>query len=65
MVFQGMDADAVKVVMAIRDRHDGLKRNPFSEPECGHNYARSMASWNVLLAWVEMHGGKAEDLIWK
>ena len=65
MVFQGMDTDAVKVVKAIRDRHDGLKRNPFSEPECGHNYARSMASWNVLLAWIETHGGKAEDLIWK
>ena len=65
MVFQGMDEDAVKVVKAVRDRHDGLKRNPFSEPECGHNYARSMASWNVLLAWIEMHGGQAEDLIWK
>lgn len=65
MVFQGMDADVVKVVKAVRDRHDGLKRNPFSEPECGHNYARSMASWNVLLAWIETHGGRAEDLIWK
>ena len=65
MIFQGMDADAVKVVKAIRDRHDGLKRNPFSEPECGHNYARSMASWNCLLAWIKMHGGKVGDLIWK
>ena len=65
MVFQGMDADAVRVVKAVRDRHDGLKRNPFNEPECGHNYARSMASWNVLLAWIETHGGKVEDLIWK
>ncbi len=65
MVFQGMDADAVRVVKAVRDRHDGLKRNPFSEPECGHNYARSMASWNVLLAWLQTHGGDAGDLIWK
>ncbi len=55
MVFQGMDADAIKVISAIRRRHDGLKRNPFSEPECGHNYARSMASWNCLLAWRLMH----------
>ena len=65
MVFQGMDADAVKVVKAIRDRHDGLKRNPFSEPECGHNYARSMASWNCLAAWLKTHGGKIEEIIWK
>ena len=65
MVFQGMDDDALKVVKAVRDRYDGLKRNPFSEAECGHNYARSMASWNVLLAWIEMHGGRPEDLIWK
>ena len=57
MIFQGMDAEALKVVSAIRQRHDGLKRNPFSEPECGHNYARSMASWNCLLAWLKMHGG--------
>ena len=24
-----------------------------------------MASWNVLLAWLKMHGGKADDLIWR
>lgn len=65
MIFQGMDADAVKVVKAVRDRHDGLKRNPYSEPECGHNYARSMASWNCLLAWLKMHGGDARNVIWR
>ena len=58
MIFQGMEADALRVIKAIRDRHDGLKRNPYSEPECGHNYARSMASWNCLLAWRKAHGGK-------
>ncbi len=64
MIFQGMDADGVKVVKAVRDRHDGLRRNPFNEPECGHNYARSMASWNCLIAWVKMHGGDVSKLIW-
>lgn len=63
MIFQGLDNDAVKVVKAIRDRHEGLKRNPFNEPECGHNYARSMASWNCLLAWLKMHGGNADEII--
>ena len=65
MIFQGMDADALKVVKAVRDRHDGLRRNPFDEPECGHNYARSMASWNCLLAWVKTHGGDPESLIFR
>ena len=58
MIFQGMDTEALQVVRAVRDRHDGLKRNPFNEPECGHNYARSMASWNCLLAWRKAHGAK-------
>ena len=65
MMFQGMDSAALKVVRSVRDRHDGLRRNPFSEPECGHNYARSMASWNCLLAWLKMHGGRVEDVIWR
>ena len=64
MIYQGMDAEAVKVVKAIRDRHDGQRRNPFNEPECGHNYARSMASWNCLLAWLDTHGGDKNEIIW-
>jgi hypothetical protein len=34
----------------IRRRHDGEKRNPFNEPECGHHYARAMAAWSPVLA---------------
>ncbi len=37
-----------RVVAAIRDRYDGKKRNPWSEIECGSNYARSMASFALL-----------------
>ena len=63
MIFEGMDAEAVKVVKAIRDRHDGLRRNPFSEPECGHNYARSMAAWNCLQAWRLNHTMQTSRLL--
>jgi hypothetical protein len=37
-------------VQAVRDRHDGYRRNPWNEVECGHHYARSMSSWALLLA---------------
>jgi len=35
---------------AVRDRHDGVRRNPWNEAECGNHYARSLASWGVLIA---------------
>ena len=44
--FDGVDHQA-------RRRHDGAKRNPFSESECGHHYARSMASWSAIIALSE------------
>src|SRR5205823_659170 len=34
----------------VRRRYDGERRNPWDEAECGHHYARAMASWSGLLA---------------
>ena len=42
---------AEQVVRDIRDRYDGVKRNPFDEAECGHHYARALDAWSVLQAW--------------
>ena len=50
MLYEGMEADALKCIGAIRERFDGARRNPFNEPECGHHYARSMASWSAVIA---------------
>lgn len=50
MIYEGMEENALTCIRAIRDRHDGAKRNPFSETECGHHYARSMASWASVIA---------------
>lgn len=50
MIYENSLDDALQCIKAIRDRHDGAKRNPFSEPECGHHYARSMASWASVIA---------------
>ena len=51
MLSQGLLTEGEKVVKAVRDRYDGEKRNPWSEIECGHNYARSMASYALLLIY--------------
>lgn len=50
MLYEGMNTEALICIHSIRDRHDGAKRNPFSEAECGHHYARSMASWATIIA---------------
>ncbi|PIB37424.1 hypothetical protein BFP72_05520 [Reichenbachiella sp. 5M10] len=50
MLYEGQTEDGLLNIKNIRDRYDGLKRNPFNEAECGHNYARAMASWGAVVA---------------
>ncbi len=52
MLYEGQTDNAIKVISAVRARHDGLRRSPFNEPECGHHYARAMASWSTLVAYT-------------
>jgi len=51
MIQDGLVDQGLEIVKAIRDRYDGEKRNPWNEFECGSNYARSMASYALLLAF--------------
>ena len=50
MLYEGMLEEGLSIVKGVRDRHDGERRNPWNEPECGDNYARAMASWALILA---------------
>lgn len=50
LIYEGFIKEGLTIVRALRERFDGLKRNPWDEPECGHHYARAMASWALLLA---------------
>jgi Predicted bile acid beta-glucosidase len=50
LIFEGLVDEGLTVVRAVRERHDGIRRNPWNEVECGNHYARSMASWGVVLA---------------
>ena len=50
LVYEGHVAEGLRLVKAVRDRHDGFRRNPWNEVECGHHYVRSLASWALLPA---------------
>lgn len=55
LIYEGALAEGLEIVKAVQARHDGVRRNPWNEVECGHHYARSMSSWAVLLALSGMH----------
>ena len=61
MISQGFIAEGEDIIKAVRNRYDGEKRNPWSEIECGHNYARSMASYALLL----IYSGFSFDMVKK
>ena len=50
LIYEGWVEEGLEIVEALRARHDGIRRNPWNEVECGNHYARSMASWALLLA---------------
>ena len=50
MIQEGLVKEGLKLAGAVRARYDGEKRNPWNEFECGSNYARSMASYALLLS---------------
>jgi uncharacterized protein (DUF608 family) len=53
LAFEGFTEEALTLVQALRARHDGIRRNPWNEVECGHHYARAMASYGL---WVAFSG---------
>jgi len=55
MLHEGMIEEGLQCIAAIRARYDGRKRNPFDEAECGHHYARAMASWGAIIALTGFH----------
>lgn len=50
LIYEGFIDEGLTIVRAVRERHDGYRRNPWNEVECGHHYARSLASWGLLIA---------------
>ncbi|OGD21252.1 MAG: hypothetical protein A2W03_09530 [Candidatus Aminicenantes bacterium RBG_16_63_16] len=50
MLYEGQVEQGLGCIRDIRARYDGRKRSPFDEAECGHHYARAMASWAAVPA---------------
>jgi non-lysosomal glucosylceramidase len=50
LFYEGQIEEGKRCYQDTRDRYDGFKRNPFDEAECGHHYARAMASWAAVPA---------------
>ncbi len=55
MLYEGQIEQGLRCIKNIRDRYDGQKRSPFDEAECGHHYARAMASWAAIPALSGFH----------
>ena len=63
LIYEGLILEGLAIVKGVRDRHDGTRRNPWNEFECGNHYARSMASYSVLLALSGFHYSAPEQSI--
>lgn len=50
LMLTGKTELGLAIVRACRNRYDGRVRNPFNEYECGHWYARALASYGLIQA---------------
>jgi uncharacterized protein (DUF608 family) len=50
LFMHGQLEQGLEIVRTCRRRYDGRIRNPFDEIECGHYYARALASYGLLQA---------------
>ncbi len=48
LMLVGETEKGLEIVREVRKRYDGRIRNPFNEYECGHWYARAMASYGLI-----------------
>ena len=63
LIAKGMLAEGLRIVTACRDRYDGRVRNPYDEYECGHWYARALASYALLQAYTGLRYDKVNKTL--
>jgi len=62
-IYEGLVTEGLRIVEGVRARHDGARRNPWDEFECGHHYARAMASYGLLLALTGCRWSAVESVL--
>ena len=50
LIYEGYVREGLQIVKGARDRHNGEKRNPWNDFECGHHYIRATSSWSLITA---------------
>jgi non-lysosomal glucosylceramidase len=63
LAVEGMESESRDILRAIRSRHDGVRRNPWNEYECGSHYARALASYGLLIALSGMRYDAVEGTL--
>ncbi|MGO1385172.1 MAG: GH116 family glycosyl hydrolase, partial [Arachnia sp.] len=48
---EGLLDEANRILSGLWSRHDGRRRNPYNQIECGDHYVRALSGWSVLQAW--------------
>jgi non-lysosomal glucosylceramidase len=51
LILRGLVDEGLTVVRATRARHDGSRRNPWNDIECGSYYVRALSSYALLNAY--------------
>jgi hypothetical protein len=51
LIMHGLIEEGMDIVRGARNRHDGRRRNPWNDIECGSYYARSMSAWQLVNAF--------------
>ncbi len=64
LIMLGLVEPGLEVVRVCRERYDGRRRNPFNEYECGHWYARALASYSLLAALSGARYDAAEQTLY-
>ena len=63
LIARGFVDEGLTIVRAARARHDGSRRNPWNDIECGSYYARSLSSYALLNAFIGLSFDQRADEI--